>query len=109
MFCTFIAADCVYLVAYGFHYYAARVFPDKDYTIFSILLEPWMHADISMHYKLTTVEFFVLATVSIAVGGLASFNALIISNGLTNIEIKSLRMPFCRKSDEVIVRRNNIF
>ncbi len=68
-----------------------------------------MHADISMHYKLTTVEFFVLATVSIAVGGLASFNALIISNGLTNIEIKSLRMPFCRKSDEVIVRRNNIF
>ncbi len=103
MFCTFIAADCLYLVLYGFHYYAARVFPGKEYTVLSVIMEPWTQEEISTHYKVTTIEFFVLATVIFAVGGLASFNAFIISNGLTNIEIKSINLPFCKKSSQVFL------
>lgn len=99
MFCSFIAIDCFYLTLHAFPYYAAKIYPNKDYNIFSIITQPWMsNANLTLHDKLNTIEFFVMLTVSFAVGGLALFNALIISNGSTNIEIKSINLPFLKSN-----------
>lgn len=66
------------------------------------------NANLTLHDKLNTIEFFVMLTVSFAVGGLALFNALIISNGSTNIEIKSINLPFLKSNQVKYLIKNFI-
>lgn len=106
MFCTFITMACIYLISFGFYYYQHQVYPHKNYNVFSLLTESWMDSDSAdssatqLHHKLTTIEFFVLFAAVFGVGGLAGFNAFIISNGATNIELRFVKMPFCGSNNQ---------
>lgn len=70
----------------------------------SLITERWMdngsNNSLSTYLKISTIEFFVTGTAAFAVGGLALFNSFIISNGSTNIEIKSISLP-CKRSNKV--------
>lgn len=97
MFCTFITIACIYLITFGFHYFQSQVFPENDINIFSLVTQQWIDSPNSnqLYTKLTLIEFFALIAITLAVGSLAGFNAFIISNGSTNIELKSFSLPFC--------------
>lgn len=55
---------------------------------------------LTTYHKISTIEFFIAGTAAFAVGGLALFNSFIISNGSTNIELKSLNLN-CKCSNKV--------
>lgn len=101
MFCTFITWACIYLSSIGFYYYQSRIYPSKGYNIFSLITKPWMDNEhISRYHLLSTIEFFIIFSAIFAVGGLASFNFFIISNGTTNIEIRSINIRLFKTNDK---------
>jgi palmitoyltransferase len=100
LFCTFMSIDCLYLVTFGYYYYQKYIFPYHDYSFLGLMLNKLVPDAPNqtvpgnlLYYQITTVEFFVAFGAMFALGALASFNFFIISNGATNIEIKSIRIP----------------
>jgi hypothetical protein len=53
----------------------------------------------SFYYRLSTIEFFIAFIASFALAAFASFNGWLISKGVTNIELKIIKIP-CLKSTE---------
>lgn len=97
LYCTYMTIDCLYLVTFGFYYFQKYAYPNTEYSLLGLittnLLPDPANTDIpgsQTFYRIATVEFFVAFAAMFALFGLASFNAFIISNGATNIEIKSI-------------------
>ncbi|CAF0841303.1 unnamed protein product [Brachionus calyciflorus] len=96
MFCIFMTIDCLYLITYGFHYYQLYVYPDSNMNIFNLILtlgQASTHLKYALYFQLSAIEFFLAFVAIFAVGGLAAINIFIISQGGTNIELKSMRIP----------------
>ncbi|RNA04818.1 putative palmitoyltransferase ZDHHC16 isoform X5 [Brachionus plicatilis] len=88
--------DCIYLTTFGFYYYSAYVYPKTELNIFSFIINlgsiPSPRGQ-GIYFTFNAIEFFLSFVAIFAVGGLAAINSFIISNGATNIELRSMRIP----------------